>query len=316
MSVLKQYNMAQFQLRVAEKKQVKIRIGLSAASGFGKTYSALLLAYGITGDWSKIGVIDTENGSAELYSDLGPYNVLPLTAPFSPERYIEALHTCEKAEMEVIILDSISHEWEGPGGVIELVDQIGGGYSGGWKQMTPRHDKFKHEIVSSPCHIITTVRRKQDYILQDTTNKQGKTVQAPVKAGFKEITRDGWEYELTINLEIINDKHQARASKDRTGLFAGQPEFVITSETGRKILDWCNSGKALEAEGKPEPISEQQMNVLREMVKNAKTPKELLDIWNGHKQYKSSEEFKEMIAQRRDELEKAQPKNQNEPAAA
>ena len=96
-------------LQKAKREQVKLRLGLSGASGFGKTYSALLLAYGITGDWSKIAVIDTENNSASLYANLGEYNVLPLTAPFSPERYIEAIKTCEDDGMDVIIIDSITH---------------------------------------------------------------------------------------------------------------------------------------------------------------------------------------------------------------
>ena len=96
------------ELKKAQRKKVKLKIGFSGASGFGKTYSALLMAYGVTGDWSKIAVIDTENGSADLYSDLGEYNTLTMSAPFSPERYIEAIETCEKAGIEVIIIDSIT----------------------------------------------------------------------------------------------------------------------------------------------------------------------------------------------------------------
>ncbi|MCQ9640496.1 hypothetical protein MP478_14005 [Chryseobacterium sp. WG14] len=65
-----------------------------------------------------------------------------------------------------------------------------------------------------------------------------------MKHGTKEITREGFEYELTINFESVNENHLAKASKDRTGLFANKPEFIITSETGRLILDWCNSGIA------------------------------------------------------------------------
>ena len=105
-------------LKKAVRKQVKLRLGMSGASGFGKTYSALLLAYGMTNDWSKIAVIDTENKSASLYANLGEYNTLELSAPYSPELYTEAIKTCENAGMEVIIIDSISHEWEGKGGCL------------------------------------------------------------------------------------------------------------------------------------------------------------------------------------------------------
>ena len=98
-------------LHKAERHQVKLRIGLSGPSGFGISYSALLLAYGITNDWSKIAVIDTENKSANLYSHLGHFNILSLEEPFAPERYIKAIKLCEDSGMEIIIIDSISHEW-------------------------------------------------------------------------------------------------------------------------------------------------------------------------------------------------------------
>ena len=98
------------QIQKAERKKVKIKLGLQGPSGSGKTYSALLLAYGLTGDWNKITVIDTENHSASLYAHLGDYNVLHLSAPYTPESYIEAIRYCITEEMEVIIIDSISHE--------------------------------------------------------------------------------------------------------------------------------------------------------------------------------------------------------------
>lgn len=227
-------------LRKATRQKAKIRLGLSAVSGGGKTYSALLIASGMT-SWDKIAIIDTENGSADLYSHLGDYNVLTLSAPFTPERYIEAITQCEKAGMEVLIIDSIAHEWEGEGGILQMADSIGGGFQGAWKTLTPRHDKFKQKIINCLCHTITTVRRKQEYILIEEQNKQGRMISKPVKAGMKEITREGWEYELTINLEM-DIKHNATASKDRTGLFVDKPPFVPSAETGKLILDWCNSG--------------------------------------------------------------------------
>lgn len=234
-----------FQLRKATRKQVKLRLGLSAVSGGGKTKSALLLAKGLVGDWSKIAVIDTENGSAELYSNLGDYNVLPMSPPFSPERYIQAIQACENAGMECIIIDSISHEWEGKGGILDQADQMGGQFQTAWKKLTPLHEQFKQAILQSKCHIITTVRRKQEFLLEDGVNKLGKAIQKPVKAGMKEITKEGWEYELTINLELdIN--HFATASKDRTSMFMDTTPFVITEATGELIKAWCEQGIDLE----------------------------------------------------------------------
>lgn len=240
----------QMTLRKATRQKAKIRLGLSAVSGGGKTYSAILIAKGLTGDLSKVAVIDTENNSADLYAHLGDYNVLPLAPPFSPERYIQAIKECEDAGMEVIIIDSIAHEWEGEGGIMNLVDTIGGGFTDAWKKLTPRHEKFKQAILQSKCHTITTVRRKQDYILQEATNNQGKTVQKPVKAGMKEITREGWEYELTVNLEL-DLKHNATASKDRTCLFIDKDPFKPSEETGKLISKWCESGVDVLPAAKP-----------------------------------------------------------------
>lgn len=228
-------------LHKAQRHQVKLRLGLSGASGFGKTYSALLLAYGITNDWSKIAIIDTENGSASLYSHLGDYNVLTLDEPYTPERYIQAIETCELSEIDVVIIDSITHEWNGKGGCLEIHESLGGKFQD-WAKVSPRHQAFIDKILNSRCHIITTVRRKIDYSMD--TDMSGKS--KVIKHGTKEVTREGYEYELTANFELINDKHLVKASKDRTGLFMDFPEFIISSETGKKLIEWCNSGISLE----------------------------------------------------------------------
>lgn len=228
-------------LTKAERHQVKLRLGLSGASGFGKTYSALLLAYGITNDWNKIAIIDTENGSASLYSHLGDYNTLTLDEPFNPERYIEAIETCEKSGMEVIIIDSISHEWSGKNGCLELHEKLGGRFTD-WAKISPRHQAFIDKILQSNCHIITTVRRKVDYAMDSDNNGRSKVT----KHGTKEITREGFEYELTANFELINENHLVKASKDRTGLFMNKPEFIINSATGKKLMEWCNKGISLD----------------------------------------------------------------------
>jgi hypothetical protein len=221
-------------LEIAKKEALKLRIGLSGASGFGKTYSALLLAYGITQNWSKIAVIDTENNSASLYSNLGEYKTINLKPPYAPERFIEGIKLCETSGIEVVIIDSISHEWNGKGGCLEIHEQLGGRFQD-WAKITPRHGSFIDAILSSECHVITTTRRKTDYSLDVVGNGKTKVI----KHGTKEITRDGFEYELTVNFELINDKHLAKASKDRTSLFTDKPEFIVNTHTGRKLLEWC-----------------------------------------------------------------------------
>jgi hypothetical protein len=219
-------------LRKATRTKAKIRLGLSAVSGGGKTYSALQIAYGLAGDWNKVAVIDTENGSADLYAHLGDYSVLSLKDT-SPESYIKAISECEMAGMEVIIVDSITHEWEF---CLQEQERLGGTYQA-WGKITPRHNAFIKSMLNSPSHIITTVRRKQDYEM----TKDGNGKMKVEKAGLKEVTRDGWEYELTVNLEM-DMQHNATASKDRTGLFMGNPSFVPSVATGVAIKEWCDSG--------------------------------------------------------------------------
>lgn len=225
------------ELKKATRKQVKLRLGLSAISGGGKTFSALLLAKGLVNDWEKIAVIDTENGSASLYSHLGDFNTIELQAPYTPERYIEAIKTCENAGIECIIIDSITHEWDGKGGLLEIHSAMTGNSFTNWSSLTPRHQKFIDAILQGKCHVITTVRRKQDYEM--TLNDKGR--QTPIKVGLKEITREGFEYELTVNFNL-DEKHNCTTSKDRTGLFMDKPQFIISEETGKLIIDWCNDG--------------------------------------------------------------------------
>lgn len=228
-------------LQKAQRHQVKLRIGLSGPSGFGKTYSALLMAYGITNDWNKIALIDTENKSASLYSHLGDFNVLSLDEPFAPERYLEAIKLCENSDIALIIIDSISHEWQGKGGCLEIHEQLGGRFQD-WAKVTPRHNAFIDAIILSKCHLITTSRSKVDYSLDKDSNGKTKVM----KLGTKSITREGFEYELTVNFEFLNDKHLVQASKDRTELFSGYPEFIINSSTGKKLIEWCNQGISID----------------------------------------------------------------------
>jgi hypothetical protein len=167
--------------------------------------------------------------------------VLSLEEPYSPQRYIEALKTCEMADMEVIIVDSISHEWQGKGGCLEMHEKLGGRFQD-WAKITPYHNSFVDGILQSKCHVITSTRRKVDYSLDRDMNGKTKVM----KLGTKEITREGYEYELTVNFELINDNHLVKASKDRTGLFMNKPEFIINQSTGKKLKDWCRDGVSIE----------------------------------------------------------------------
>lgn len=225
------------ELRKSNRSQARIRMALQGPSGSGKTYSALLLAYGLCKDWNKIAVIDTESGSSDLYSALGPYNVLMLNAPFTPERYIEAIDKCESAGMDVIILDSLSSEWEGAGGILDILSQMVGNSFTNWAKIFPKHNALVQRILHSGKHIIATVRSKQDYVLSE---KNGKAI--PEKVGMKGVQRDGLEYDFTLVFELdIN--HNVNCTKDRTQLFSNKVTFKIDQSIGDAIAKWCKEGE-------------------------------------------------------------------------
>lgn len=230
------------QLKKASRKKVKLKLNISGPSGAGKTYSALLMAKGLVGDWDKIAVIDTENGSASLYEHLGTFNVIDLAPPFHPDRYVQAIDMCIKGGMECIVIDSSSHEWSGPGGFNDINENIAkvkfkGNTWSSRSETGPIHDRFINKILHSDIHIITCTRSKMETAMGD--DKKVK------KVGMKDIQHGDWEYDLTVSLNIDRDSHMAFPSKDRTGVFENQPPFIITEETGRQILAWCNEGKEI-----------------------------------------------------------------------
>lgn len=271
------------QLKKATRKAVKLKLNLSAPSGAGKTYSALRMGYGLVGDWSKIAVIDTENGSASLYSHLGEFNVIDLQPPFTPERYIEAINACVDAGMDLIIIDSSSHEWSTLMEENELLAnaKFRGNTWSAWSQTTPRHDRFVNTVLHTPIHIITCTRSKTETVMGE--DKKVK------KVGMKDQQRDGWEYELTVSLSIDRDTHLAIPSKDRTNLFENSNPFLITEETGRLIKNWCDSG-----------ISEKQVAISEMEV--VQTLDDLKSVWSKYKNLQTDPEFVSIKDKRKDEL--------------
>lgn len=222
------------QFQKATRKRAKLRLALSGPSGSGKTHGALLIAAGLGG---KIAVVDTERGSASLYSNLVDFDTLEITPPFAPERFIEALHAAASAGYDVCIIDSITHEWDGAGGCLEINETVAhakfrGNTWAAWNETTPRHREFLDAILQSPMHVIATMRSKTE-----TVQGEDKKVK---KLGMKAIQREGAEYEFTAVLDLEHEKHWAVGSKDRTNLF-GEPH-VISRETGARLLAWLDSG--------------------------------------------------------------------------
>lgn len=256
------------QIRKAERKKAKLRLGISAPSGAGKTYSSLLMAYGITGDWEKVGLIDTENGSGDLYAHLGDYSVIPLEAPFTPDKYIQAIKLFEDGGFEVIIIDSLTHAWAGEGGILDIqsaaaaASRSGNSYTA-WREVTPKHNALVNAILQSKCHIISSMRAKTEYVQEKNDN--GKTEIR--KVGLAPIQRDGMEYEFTVMLDVSLN-HTATASKDRTGLFDGQ-YFKPNVETGKKLLEWLENGV--------EVVKTEDIDRLKEKWKQLNFKEEALD---------------------------------------
>lgn len=246
---MSQQKQEEFEIRQASRRNVHMRLALVGPAGSGKTGSALRIAYGMCKDWSKITVVDTEN-SADLESDLGAYNVLNLQPPFHPNRMLTAVKFAAASGAEVIILDSLSAEWDGPGGVLEMVDKKANEGRGGssftaWKEPSALHNKFIQGLVQRiPAHVIVTMRSKTAYELR--TNSKGK--QVPHKIGLAPIQREQVDYEFTTVFSMENGGN-ALASKDRTKLFSLNEDFQVTEQTGELLIHWCNEGEKMATEG-------------------------------------------------------------------
>jgi len=224
------------EIKKAQRMKAKLRLGIAAPSGAGKTYSALLMAFGLGG---KVGLIDTEHGSGHLYAHLGDYDVIGIEAPYTVAKYTQAIKAFEEAGYTTIIIDSLSHAWAGDGGLLDKQGKLadrGTNSFAAWRTITPEHNTLVDAMLQSPCHIIATMRAKQDYVLE--VNDKGK--QTPKKVGMAPVQREGMEYEFTVMLDV-DMHHVASASKDRTSLFDGR-YFKISQDTGRELLAWLETG--------------------------------------------------------------------------
>lgn len=226
--------------QAARRSSAKLRLSLCGPSGSGKTYSALQIAMGLGG---RIALIDTERGSAELYADLCAYDVAQLTPPFTPARYIEAIHAAEKAGYDILIIDSLSHAWSGPGGVLEMHDHASKALKNSfaaWREITPEHNRLVDTLLQTSLHVIVTMRTKTAYEVQQDTGKS-----RVVKIGLAPVQREGLEYEFTVVFDLSVEGHVVSCGKDRTGCFDGQ-YFVADRSVGERLRDW------LQGEEKPD----------------------------------------------------------------
>ena len=229
----------------AERTASSIKLAITGPSGSGKSYSALRLARGLCGATGRIAVIDTENGSAKLYSDLTEFYHLDLVPPFEYGKFISAIQEAEKAGFDCVIIDSASHLWQGVLDYKDSLDRKGGSSFTNWNQAGKQLNEVLQVILQSKMHVIVCLRVKQEYVLQTETNAKGKEVQVPKKIGLAPVMRDNIEYEFSTVLEV-DMGHNATASKDRTGLFVDKT-FRIDESTGEQIGRWL-TGKPVNQE--------------------------------------------------------------------
>lgn len=224
------------QFKKAERTAVKIKLAISGPSGSGKTKGSIALAKGLG---TKVAVLDTENGSASTYSEMG-FDVIELSPPFTSARFIEVIDAAIEAGYDVLVIDSLSHQWAGDGGILSRKEEMdkrpGSNSYTNWATFTKEHTQFVSRVLHSPIHIIATLRAKQDYVLE--TNERGK--QTPRKVGLAPVQRDGLEYEFSTMFELQMD-HRASVSKDRTGLFADELVDLLDKRTAQRLKAWLDS---------------------------------------------------------------------------
>lgn len=296
-------------IRKARRSATKVRVLLTSPSGGGKTFGGLLLAKGLGG---RTVVIDTEEGSSDLYDELHEFDVIDLKPPFTPERYVEAISAAEAAGYEIIIIDSVTHCWSGKGGCLELVDDIAkaqfrGNTWSAFSVITPRWRAFVDAILRSSAHIICTGRSKTE-----TAQVEDHGKKKVAKLGMKLEARDGLEYEFTTVLDLVHDGHYATVSKDRTGIFSGDPK-PITVETGKRLAEWLAGAEPAPAP-KPEPApapGRADVEQIRGYIRAATTVRTLGKITDRLDQLVSEDqitgnewsELTDMVAARHDQIE-------------
>ena len=234
----------------ASKKKLKLRLALYGSSGSGKTYTALAIASHL-GASPQIALIDTEHGSASLYSDKFKFDVVELgsdpndTEPFAPEKYVVAIKAAERAGYDVLVIDSLSHAWSGLGGILDTVDKKkaqGGNQFAPWAAATPRQNAFIEAIISADLHIIVTMRSTSEYVIQEVANSQGKLVQKPTKVGLKPIQRDGVDFEFSIT-GLIDQEHVLHIDKTRCDLIDGKEYKYAGQELATTLMEWLGKGE-------------------------------------------------------------------------
>lgn len=227
----------------AIRENIWAKVLTIAPSGGGKSYGALRVAKGLatalskdTGNEERIAYIGTEGSRDKYYADEFDYDLLQLKPDFTPESYIDAIDEALDEGYKVIVIDSITHEWSGKGGILEVHSKMSGNSYTNWSKLTPRHEKFMDKILDSEAFIIATVRGKDKYVLEEQNGKQ-----VPRKVGVGYAQRDDLEFLFTVAMTIEQDTHLFTSVKDNTHFFENRND-VLTEKDGEVIYKWATGG--------------------------------------------------------------------------
>lgn len=269
------------QIRPVSRELTKFIIGLAGQSGDGKTRSALELAHGLT-DFKpeKIGFLDTENRRGSLYSNVFGTNkflIGDLTPPFSPARYIAAMRQFAEQEIEVLVIDSTSHEWEGEGGCEDIAESAlqRGKKVKDWIGAKREHKKFMNTMLFLPMHIICCIRAREKTDFKSDPSK-------PTSLGIQPIAEKNFMFEMTISY-LLKNHGKARDDlkpNDQFGSFF-QDDGYLTPDHGKKLRDWIGGFDPLErAKASLRLAASQGTEMLKAawLLLPAKTQKELREF--------------------------------------
>lgn len=263
--------MSIIQIQKVQREGARVLIMLCGVSGCGKTYTAIQLAYGMAnGNAEKVGFLDTENGRGKFYADTVPEPFLygELKPPFSPARYIQAIEEFSKTGIEVLIIDSGSHEFEGIGGVQEIAE-AGNPKMPNWNRAKGEHKKFMSALLNSPMHIILCLRaREKAKPERQMIDGREKTVY--VDLGLQPITEKNVVFEATASLMLHDQGTRHDSIKVPAALqdILGRGEGYLTADDGKALREWVDGAKQLNpkvehAKGVLQLAAEQGMEALK-----------------------------------------------------
>ena len=229
----------------ATKVGARLRLALSGTSGSGKTFTALRVGCAIAKlVGGRVAVIDSERGSARKYAGIFDFDVLELES-FAPDEYRKAIYDAEGEGYAVIVCDSISHEWMGRGGALEMVDNAASRSKSKstftpWRDVTPVHNDFVDSIIRVKAHVIATMRSKTEYVLEKS-DSGGLT---PRKVGMAPVQRDGIEYEFDVAGDLDQD-HKLVIGKTRCPALDGAVIRMPGEELAETLVRWLTDGEEL-----------------------------------------------------------------------